>query len=240
MQTAQHDTLTLKWANRTLAGFSLLAESHPVAAGRNWLEARDLLGENARCHAVAAVAHSNLAAGNVLLHRWADARTAFAQSGEAWRALAKQVDTAELPIATTSSSFHFRLAARDAASFMRLRRRRYTTLCHAGWDITRFNSLQASEEHDAAALEAGRRALRGRLLQTFGMSCVEVGLLSGDDEAAAIARAALYEAKAKAVHLLADAERPPVNFWKRLECAVKLTALLMPSGRSAFMSTQCT
>lgn len=228
MQTGESEGLTRIWAGATLDGFSFMAKDQAEAAGQRWIEARDLLGESPHGDAAAAVAQSNTAVGNILLHRSADARAAFIASDECWRAVAEMIETLELPIATTSSSFHFRLAARDTKSFTRLRRKRYAQLCQAGREIARFNSHQADLNHRAGVLAARSQELRICLTQAFGASCVEVALLSEVDEDSGIARASIYEAKSRAFNRIVEAARTPLDFWTRLECAVRLAALLIP------------
>lgn len=228
METTKCEPLTQIWARATLDGFCFMAKGQSDAAARTWVEACDLLGEHRHGDAVAAVALSNAAVGNALLHRSAAARAAFLASEACWRAVAATIEMRELPIATTSSSFHFRLAARDTESFTRLRRKRYVQLCQAGREIARFNSLQAGMNNNAAALADRIRNLRTCLTQTFGASCAEMALLSGRDEDSEIARVSLHEAKAKAFNRIVEAARPPLDFWTRLDCAVRLAALLAP------------
>lgn len=228
MEAMKCERLTHIWAGTTLDGFSSMAEGQSEAAARTWIEACDLLGEHRCGDAVTAVALSNAAAGHVLLQRSAAARTAFLASEDCWRTVAAKIETKELPVATTSSSFHFRLAARDTDSFTRLRRKRYVQLCQAGREITRFNSLHAGLNHDASVLADRIRDLRTCLTQTFGASCAEVALLSERDEGSGIARASLPEAKAKAINRIVEAAKRPLDFWTRLDCAVRLAALLAP------------
>ncbi|WP_439541349.1 hypothetical protein [Hyphomicrobium sp.] len=228
MEATKCERLTHVWAGTTLDAFCFMAKGQSEAAARTWVEACDLLGEHPHGDAVAAVALSNAAVGNVLLHRSAAARAAFLASEDCWRAVAATIETRELPVATTSSSFHFRLAARDTESFTRLRRKRYVQLCQAGREIARFNSLQAGLNLSTAVLADRIRDLRTCLTQAFGASCAEMALLSERDEDSGIARASLHEAKTKTFNRIVEAAKPPLDFWTRLDCAVRLAALLAP------------
>lgn len=227
METTKCERLTHIWAGTTLDGFRCMAKGQSEAAARNWVEACALLGEHEHGDAVAAVALSNAGVGNVLLHHSVAAQAAFLASEDCWRAVVAMIEMRDLPIATTSSSFHFRLAARDTESFTRLRRKRYLRLCQAGREIAQFNRLQVGPDHNAAELAARSEDLRICLTQVFGPSCAEVTLLSGQDEGSEIAHALLYEAKAKAFKRIVEAESPPLDFWTRLDCAVRLAALLV-------------
>ena len=230
------EPLTQIWAGATLDGFRFMATGESESAARSWVDAFGLIGEHRHGDAVAAVALSNTAVGNALLDRAPDARADFLASEDCWHAVAETVEVRELPIAPTSSSFHFRLAARDPDAFTRMRRKRYVQLCQAGREIARFNSLQARSARSTPELAARRKTLRHSLTQAFGASCAELAFLSARDEGAGAAHASLYESKAKAVSRIVEAAKPPLDFWARLDCAVRLAALLMPPPRAANVS----
>ncbi len=228
MDTSDDHQLTLNWANATLGAFAFFAEGQNQKAAQAWIDANSLLVDGRHCIAIAAVASSNLATGKILLRRFAEARDAFRVSDQAWRALAKAIETRELPIASTSSSFHFRLAASDTNAFTRLHRKRYARLCETGWQIDRFNSLQAAPDQCPTLLTARSRELRNCLKSTFGASYAETTLLAEDNEGSTFAAPSLYEAKARALTAIIEAEGQSIPFWPRLESAVKLLALLLP------------
>jgi hypothetical protein len=229
MAISDDQQLTLNWANATLGAFAFFAEGQNQKAAQAWIDANSLLVDGRHCIAIAAVASSNLATGKILLRRFAEACDAFRVSDQAWRALAREIETHDLPIAPTSSSFHFRLAASDTNTFMRLRRRRYARLCEAGWKIDRFNSLQAEPAPSPALLAARSRELRNSLRSTFGTAYAEASLLAETNQGSAIAGSSLYGEKARACSGSIEAERQSIPFWPRLESAVKLVALLLPN-----------
>lgn len=228
METSDDQQLTHNWANATLEAFAFVAKGQNQLAAQTWIDANGLLADRQHCIAIAAVASSNLAAGKILLQRFAEARDAFHVSDQAWRALAQAIEARDLPIAPTSSSFHFRLAARDTNAFMRLRRIRYARLCETGWMIDRFNSLQAEPAASPALLSARCRELRNSLKSTFGAAYAETSLLAEVNEGSAVAVSSLHEEKARARSGIVEAERQSIPFWPRLESSVKLVALLLP------------
>lgn len=233
-KTVESAQQTQAWADATLDGFRFMAEQQSEAAASAWVAAYDLLDEQHHDDAITAVALSNAGVGSILLQRSAAAQAAFLASEDCWRAVAATLEMREPPIAATSSSFHFRLAARDIEAFSQLRRRRYVQLCQAGREIARFNSLQADD--DANGLTARSGELRTCLAQAFGASCPEVAVLSEGDDEDATAGAALYDAKAKAFHRMIETAGTPLSFWTRLECAVRLAALLIPRGARGSVS----
>ena len=224
METSHDQQLTHNWADATLEGFAFIANGQNQRAAQAWIDAHDILAGGRHCIAMAAVASSNLAAGKLLLQRFAEARDAFRVSDQAWRALAQAIETRDLPVEPTSSSFHFRLAASDTNTFTRLRRKRYAQLCETGWKIDRFNSLQAQPAADPVLLSVRSRELRNRLTSTFGASYAEAETNIGS----AIAGSSHYEEKARACLAIVEAEKQSIPFWPRLESAVKLVALLLP------------
>lgn len=220
--------LTRTWANTTLDGFCFVTKRETEAAARSWIEACDRLDRPCHDDAVTAVALSNAAVGNVLLHRPAAARAAFLACEGCWHTVAASLEVRELPIAATSSSFHFRLAGRDTETFTRLRRQRYMRLCCAGHEIVRFNRLQADLNDNGAKLAARSRELQVCLTHAFGASWPEVILLSVGGDGHGKARESLYEAKAAAFNRTIETAKIPLDFWTRLECAVRLAAVLIP------------
>lgn len=225
METSHDQQLTHNWADATLEGFAFIANGQNQKAAQAWIDADGLLADGGHCIAIAAVASSNLAAGNILLKRFAEARDAFRVSDQAWRALAQAIKTRDLPIEPTSSSFHFRLAASDTNTFTRLRRKRYAQLCETGWKIDRFNGLMAEPAANSVLLSAHGRELRDSLTSTFGPSYAEAEANIGS----AMAGSSHYEEKARACSAIVETERQSVPFWPRLESAVKLVALLLPN-----------
>ncbi len=225
MEIGDGRQLTHNWADATLEGFAFIANGQNQKAAQAWIDASGLLADGGHCIAIAAVASSNLAAGTILLQRFAEARDAFRVSDQAWRAVTQAIETRDLPIEPTSSSFHFRLAASDTSTFTRLRRKRYAQLCETGWKIDRFNSLMAEPAANPVLLSAHCRELRDRLTSTFGALYAEGGTNIGS----AIAGSSHYEEKARACSAIVEAEKQSIPFWPRLESAVKLVVLLLPN-----------
>lgn len=220
-----------EWAEKTIAGYRALGSSRHTEAAGHWLAAAALLSSAAAHDPRRAAAKTNLGVAHVLLGQVRKAEILLAGAELGWVGYARHVETADVPLAGRSSSFHFRLASRNLAAFQAIERRRLAHYCQAGLAITRFNRLLSSA--GAVASAATSLTLASLLSDVLGPRSLEVRLLTASSQPPASKTDpadSLYAEKAAELSVsCAAASWDETDGLKGLELAVQLTVLLRPS-----------
>jgi hypothetical protein len=226
---------TPKWALCTIEGFRQLSRSRYQEAAENWILSLDMLVRSATCDARLASSQTNSGVGYVMLQRMSEADSILNKAEESWERVRAAVASLEIPVVSTSSSFHFRLATKNLQTFADARRQRYARLCEASLVITRFNRFLAEANLDLNGdMESCANLLKASLAEILGARSPEVRLLSNVSGSFATRSNLLAD-------LLAYAEKITEFECRRqtmtsafsdecsnLEVAVGLTALLGP------------
>lgn len=151
----------------------------------------------------------------------------LADAERSWTGVLRRLAVSEVPLPGASSSFHFRLAARNLEAFEQALRHRHVRRCEAALAITRFNLLLASAR--PAANDAIVTALAAELADILGPRAPDVRLLRAADFATDTADSLYAE---KVAEVARGAEEgpagPPGDDVRRLGIAVALTALVRP------------
>jgi hypothetical protein len=212
------------WAATTNAGFRAMGASRHRDAAHAWLlavEATTAFSGDPRY----AAAQTNSGVAYALLGLANDAGAAFNTAESSWTQVLDRLPTLDVPVVGTSSSFHFRLASENLASFAEARRRRYARLCDACLAITRFNALFAdrSAPPPKAALAAAACTLAPLLSDVLGAHSPEMSLLTEGASALAYAeKVACFDRRSRSMTAALSDE------CLHLETAVSLTALIAP------------
>lgn len=224
-----------EWADETIAGYRALGSSRPAEAAGHWLSAAALLSSAAPDDPRCAAANTNTGVAHVLLGQMRKAEILLAGAELGWAAYARYIETADVPLAGRSSSFHFRLASRNLATFQSIERRRLARHCQAGLAITRFNRLLVGA--GAAASAAAIPALASLLSDVLGPRALEVRLLAASSQPPhnrTDPTDSLYAEKAAELSVsCAAASSEQTDGLKGLDLAVQLTVLLRPVHQHA-------
>lgn len=217
------------WAVAMNAGFRAMGASQYTEAARHWLSARSALGDASPGDPRKAATETNTGVAHLLLGETAEAAEALATAEQCWMTLLGRVQSADVPIAVGSSSFHFRLAAENTEAFQNLQRRRLMRQCEAGLAITRFNRLAAGSS--PAAGEGVASTLASLLSDILGSYAPEVKLLRASIQPRGEGTVPADKPYAeKAVQLETRLREMPDrnrgDDWELLEGAVSCTALL--------------
>lgn len=233
------------WSESTVRGFENLARGHMREAADCWLdaEAARLAGE-VGFDSLAAASRANSGAAYLLRGDPHEAERCFADAVQAWQQVVIDIATLDVPMTGASSSFHFRLAAKAPGTLIDARRERYRQLAQSALIIVQFNQGLSHDRNFAFPVVAHRAAkLKAELSESLGCASPEVRLLSlclgAESRDAAVA---IYADK------LSDLIARPQTFaatlseaCARLESAVALTALIVPSmcdGKTSTASHQ--
>jgi hypothetical protein len=212
------------WAATTTAGFRAMGASRHREAAHAWLlavEATTALSGDPRY----AAGQTNIGVAYALLGLANEAEAAFNTAESSWTQVLDRLPELDVPVVGTSSSFHFRLASENLASFAEARRRRYARLCDACLAITRFNALFADRAapQPKAALAAAARTLAPLLSDVLGSRSPEMSLLTEGASASAYAeKVACFDRRRRSMTGALSAD------CLHLETAVSLTAMIAP------------
>lgn len=217
------------WAVAMNAGFRAMGTSQYAEAARHWLSARSALGDASPGDPRKAATATNTGVAHLLLGETTEASAALATAEQCWMTLLGRVQSADVPIAVGSSSFHFRLAAENTEAFQSLQRRRLMRQCEAGLAITRFNRLAA--DSSPAAGEGVASTLASLLSDILGSYAPEVKLLRAStqprgEETAPANRPYAEKAVQLETRLREMPDRNRGDDWELIEGAVSCTALL--------------
>lgn len=218
------------WEGGTIAGFRAMGSSRYAEAAGHWLRAYAALeSSTGPDDPRQAAGTTNAGVAHALLGQTGKADAALDAAERLWTRLLRRAETADVPIAVGSSSFHFRLAAENLQAFQDVQRRRFQRQCEAGLAITRFNRVAAGA--DPAACAAAVATLAPLLSDILGPQSCEARLLHG----AAQPPPQSEPADTPYADKVADLDTPPVHLsqndtdvWQLLGVALALTALLRP------------
>lgn len=219
---------TRLWAAAMIAGFRAMGAAQYAEAARHWLSARTALGDVSAGDPRKAATETNAGVAHALLGDAAEASAALANAEQRWMTLLGRVQSADVPVAVGSSSFHFRLAAENTEAFQSMQRKRLTRQCEAGLAITRFNRLAAGSS-SAAAGDGVALTLASLLSEILGSYSPEVKLLRTStlgEEAAPDNRPYAEKAAQLESRLRDMPDRNDGEGWDLLEGAVAFTALM--------------
>lgn len=232
MRSAAANKSRNSWVESTVAGFDRLSRSRAEDAARRWLEADAVLGSGkAQFESLAAASRSNAGVARLLLGHEHEAERCFEAAEQSWQSAIAEVAALDVPMGGTSSSFHFRLAAKQPDVLITIQRDRYRRLAEAARAITQFNrTLIYRQTRGIAQINQRASVLRTNLRDLLGYGAPEARLLSAcidtssDAAIYAIYADKLYDISTRQLTLHAAFSEACAN----LESAVALTALLAP------------
>jgi hypothetical protein len=221
---------TLKWTTSTLLGFAEMSRARSEEAACFWLHAAGML-QGAAADPLLAASLSNAGIASLILQQQHDADRVFHEAEQAWRRVADNFATLDMPMVGASSSFHFRLAAKAPDALIDARRQRFLRLAEAALAITRFNHLFVDIQNVSSGVVAQRAdELKAMLCDVLGAGSIEVRLLStaaGQTDTASLF--AIYRDKATEFAARQGTLSTALSQeCAELETAVALTALLWP------------
>lgn len=221
------------WAYATALGFTALSKWQLETAATRWIEAWIAVRNDKEIgNPCFASAQNNAGVGYAVCATREEAGRAFADAIAAWDAVARRAGQEDVDFAGGSSIHHLRLASRHSAQFAKLLRREYERLACAAGAMSRINAARLGTSggadnvasHDVAmVIEAfGAESFEARLGRARSASPLESEHPSAWEKAG-------WEEQAQRASARAAAFGSGMSYWRRLETAVDMTAL-MPSG----------
>lgn len=139
------------WLSLSLLALKALGESRYDNARSLWLKAYACANQLPADDPRRAAALNNVGFGDFIVGRAEQAATALGAAREAWRNVEAWVHKMELPSASSSSMFHFLLAAKHPETVAKLRKAKFLTLCAGAAAITKANLDRADARASADA-----------------------------------------------------------------------------------------
>jgi hypothetical protein len=184
------------WTQLTIAGFRHLSNGTYGQAAFAWLSAADFYAEAPEDDPRYATAHNNAGIAYSLLGRNSHAEGEFTIAERNWTHALTTIASLDVPLASGSSSFHFRLVSTCPEAFADVHRRKYEARCRTSIAIAQFNAAATTAKQlSAEKIKVQARNLRSLTSDTYGQNSSESRLLSAILEKTRSLDASLYRDK---------------------------------------------
>jgi hypothetical protein len=184
------------WTQLTIAGFRHMSDAEYEQAAFSWLRAVEFYANSHDDEPRYATAHNNAGIAYGLLGQDSQAQVEFSVAERSWCRALTTIASLDVPIASGSSSFHFRLVSASPDTFADVHRRKYDARCRTSVAIAQFNTIVAeARRFPTKKIKLQAQKLRSLTTDTYGQNSPESRLLSLISEKSRFLDSSLYRDK---------------------------------------------